>query len=621
MNFYISKIKLWFNKENESRTFEFYNDKVNIITGDSSTGKSSLLKIIDYCLLNDRCTIVQDIINENVSWYGLVFHINDTTHTIIRRAPKVEQADMCVIFKNEEFLPDSPTPDLSDQRSSAMIRMNELFDINTKLKLDSKIKYNFRHNLLFNYVTEDIISTENTYQDLRFFRSNDFVKILDDLFKMAIGVNEYRIRELRSNLEEAKRRLKSKQSKKEKEISDEENYYSNRALALSELIELGLCDSTDHSISTDEWIKILKNAISTYDIQFRDTNSNDRRLELEQQLSNLIEDYGYYRSLQKEYESYMKRLGKQDSCLVPLDYMKKHMPEVFRYQETNMLLSKLSEAWLNIKKSYNPNKEIPANFQNRMKELKEKIDEVTVEYKSLNPLQPHLQDVKWIRSVILLLESIEKQLMKVPVLKISDAEIIILEENITGIEDNLVKIGALNNNAIIKLNECINKYFTSQHGVSESYMDCKAIYSIEEHALMLERAGIEYPIANVGSKSNYMFLHLCYFFGLHELLVKNKNRHIPQFLFIDQPSIPYYADKNDGANIDTLNDDESKLRAAFKLIDKFMKEITKENHFQIIMIEHAGPNYWEGDNKLETFETRYQFTQGNGLVPNNIIHQ
>lgn len=152
-------------------------------------------------------------------------------------------------------------------------------------------------------------------------------------------------------------------------------------------------------------------------------------------------------------------------------------------------------------------------------------------------------------------------------------------------------------------------------------MDCKAIYSIEEHALMLERAGIEYPIVNVGSKSNYMFLHLCYFFGLHELLVKNKNRHIPQFLFIDQPSIPYYADKNDGANIDTLNDDESKLRAAFKLIDKFMKEITKENRFQIIMIEHAGPNYWEGDNKLETFETRYQFTQGNGLVPNNIIHK
>lgn len=621
MNFYISKIKLWFNKENESRTFEFYNDKVNIITGYSSTGKSSLLKIIDYCLLNDRCTIVQDIINENVSWYGLVFHINDTTHTIIRRAPKVEQADMCVIFKDEEFLPDSPCPDLYDLRSNAMIRMNELFNINSKLKLDSKIKYNFRHNLLFNYLTEDIISTENTYQDLRFFRSNDFVKILDDLFKMAIGVNEYRIRELHSNLEDAKGKLRRKQSKQKQEIEDEEKYYSNREMALSELIELGLCDSTDHSISTDEWIKILKNAISAYDIQFRDTNSNDRRLKLEQQLINLKEDYGYYRSLQKEYESYMKRLGKQDSCLVPLDYMKKHMPEVFRYQETNMLLSKLSEAWLNIKKSYNPNKEIPVNFQNRMKELKEKIDEVTVEYKSLNPLQPHLQDVKWIRSVILLLESIEKQLMKAPVLKISDAEIIKLEENITGIEDNLVKIGALNNNAIIKLNECINKYFTSQHGVSESYMDCKAIYSIEEHALMLERAGIEYPIANVGSKSNYMFLHLCYFFGLHELLVKNMNRHIPQFLFIDQPSIPYYADKNDGANIDTLNDDESKLRAAFKLIDKFMKEITKENHFQIIMIEHAGPNYWEGDNKLETFETRYQFTQGNGLVPNNIIHK
>ena len=47
MNFYISKIRLWFEKGEKPRDLEFEADKVNVITGDSSTGKSSVLKIID----------------------------------------------------------------------------------------------------------------------------------------------------------------------------------------------------------------------------------------------------------------------------------------------------------------------------------------------------------------------------------------------------------------------------------------------------------------------------------------------------------------------------------------------------------------------------------------------
>ena len=47
MNFYISKIRLWFRNGAKPRDLKFYEDKVNVITGDSSTGKSSVLKIIE----------------------------------------------------------------------------------------------------------------------------------------------------------------------------------------------------------------------------------------------------------------------------------------------------------------------------------------------------------------------------------------------------------------------------------------------------------------------------------------------------------------------------------------------------------------------------------------------
>ena len=44
MNFYIKKIRLWFHRHPEPKEYEFKPNKVNVVTGDSSTGKSSILR-------------------------------------------------------------------------------------------------------------------------------------------------------------------------------------------------------------------------------------------------------------------------------------------------------------------------------------------------------------------------------------------------------------------------------------------------------------------------------------------------------------------------------------------------------------------------------------------------
>ena len=41
----------------------------------------------------------------------------------------------------------------------------------------------------------------------------------------------------------------------------------------------------------------------------------------------------------------------------------------------------------------------------------------------------------------------------------------------------------------------------------------------------------------------------------------------------------------------------------------------KEKSFKIIMVEHAEPSYWEN---LNYFETRYEFRNGNALIPQSI---
>lgn len=57
---------------------------VNIITGESKTGKSALVEIIDYCLCSTRCTIPKGIITDFSYLYSLVMDICDKTYIIAR---------------------------------------------------------------------------------------------------------------------------------------------------------------------------------------------------------------------------------------------------------------------------------------------------------------------------------------------------------------------------------------------------------------------------------------------------------------------------------------------------------------------------------------------------------
>ena len=98
MNFYIRQIKLWFKQNVEPKVYEFVPNKINVITGDSSTGKSSILRIIDYCLLSERSTIVEDVINQNVKWYGLAFTLNSVDYVVARKNPQNEIVEQQMYF-------------------------------------------------------------------------------------------------------------------------------------------------------------------------------------------------------------------------------------------------------------------------------------------------------------------------------------------------------------------------------------------------------------------------------------------------------------------------------------------------------------------------------------------
>ena len=82
MKSYIKAIII-FNENDEKRLVPL-KQGVNIITGESKTGKSALVEIIDYCMCSTRCTIPKGKITEFSYLYALVMAIGDNTYIIAR---------------------------------------------------------------------------------------------------------------------------------------------------------------------------------------------------------------------------------------------------------------------------------------------------------------------------------------------------------------------------------------------------------------------------------------------------------------------------------------------------------------------------------------------------------
>ena len=195
MNFYIKKMRLWFKTHPQPVTYTFEPNKVNVITGDSSTGKSSILRVIDYCLLAPESTIVEDVINENVAWYGLNFHLNGHDYVIARKAPSESGfADRDFYWgEDSNDMPDIiPKPTVGVTRAFLLSFFNQKFACDGLIvKQDKKeINISFRNFLLFNFLTEDIIATFNTYFDYRFFRDEKLDGVVSEIFKLGIGIDE-----------------------------------------------------------------------------------------------------------------------------------------------------------------------------------------------------------------------------------------------------------------------------------------------------------------------------------------------------------------------------------------------------------------------------------------------
>lgn len=77
-----------YSRDGRRQVLDFKLGALNVITGDSATGKSALLDIIDYCTGRDTLQLPVGPITDTVSWYAALFQLDGTRAVVARPAPK-----------------------------------------------------------------------------------------------------------------------------------------------------------------------------------------------------------------------------------------------------------------------------------------------------------------------------------------------------------------------------------------------------------------------------------------------------------------------------------------------------------------------------------------------------
>lgn len=619
MKFYINNIVLWL-KNGTKRTITFQPNKVNVITGDSNTGKTAILEIIDYCFFASKSKISESAINENINWYGIRININDKVFTIARSALINGKVTNDYYFSSTGELPNEIIANNNDESIKKIIETEFSIDNSvaipyggSNLKAGSKIS--LRYFMLFNTISANIIENDsNIFFDKQ--SEQRYKEALPRIFDIALGIETIENilkKEKRIELEKELQRLNRKKNRINKGSDDFDNEKKDIIKQAKEYNLISSDLSFEESMGElNSIIKDLK-AVNSYGTEKVERDKIEKEINLLKRRIRNLKDFS------SEYKIYKNNLKNTEDSLKPIAYLKGKDQEILKTSIFDSLINELDTQLEDIKSSTKANTAIDSQINDNIVALNNKIKELEAKL-SILPEENRMFETEKEKAFFLGTVKTKIELYE----KSSDAIPDNIEKKIKDIEEKIKNIivedTVEKKDITVKLiEEIVSEYIYYAGKALENYANYKPVFDYREKSLKLRKPKTSF-IENIGSSSNHMFLHLFFSLAIHEISLKNKSKFIAPFIIIDQPSRPYYGrEDNDKSDVDLNHSDEFKIKKAFDLLDKYISDrINTSDEFQIIVFEHI-PNKIIKD--LENVHLVEEFRNGNALIINEGISQ
>ena len=609
MKFAIKKLILWMNDEaGYIRELEFEENKINVISGESNTGKTAILHIVDYCLFSSKHKIAESKINENVAWYGLNFLINDKHYTIARKAPHRATVSGEYYFSSVGELPKKPSSNMTESALKELLETEFNIDKDVTIPFGGKAlkansKISLRYFMLFCTISGDIVQHSEVFFDKQ--SDNRYREALPRVFDLAVGIETVDNIIRRDKLVSLQAKLAQIKRKNEKISAKKSEFHEELQDIAMEAKEYGLIEEGG---DTPDSISALQSVIDDGISNVYKEQAN-RRDQIESEKSLLERRIRNLERFQSTYSEYKSSLGKIEDSLKPVEYWQSKK-EIVKTSIFELLIDSLEDDLLRIKQLNKNRTPIDGKTSDEIARCKVKIEKledearkIPREAKSFKDERDKLLFLGQTKSKLDIYAPEENERTVIPTSEI--------EEQIKSIQVNDT---SENRELTIKvLEEIIQGYMELVKTSLENYGDYLPVFNYKDKKLDFRKPKSTY-IEAAGSSSNDMFKHLFMFLGLHELILENEGMHVPSLLLIDQPSRPYYGEENNLPETRLEPSDRAKIKDALRLLDSFMENVLTEMDlpFQMIVFEHIPTDYFEG---LEHFNLLKEFRNGNALVP------
>ena len=638
MKSYIKDIVI-FNKNGEKRVVPL-EQGVNIITGESKTGKSALVEIIDYCLCSTRCTIPKGKITEFAYLYSLVMAIGDNTY-VIARYNWNDGGKMHFIKEKEDF-------ELEKLELSYFMEKSQL------LCKDVKDEIEYALGLLITNMAKDaeqqgkkaslrnMVSYLFQHQNLMaskfalFYRFSDFYKRKDviDQFPVFAGMISQEYYSDLIQLNQLKQKYK-KQKANEKSTAYIKERLSTLLLDYFALLE----QDFDENISVQKMLKIASDLPEFDDTQlYGESKITERYSELNDELEDLrnkereillkIHDIDSASGTGSSFVHMLKDL-KQQTSVAGIETDQYTCPLCgHECQEITENDSKLIEATEWLDSELRITEKYTADFSEDVRKLREehsKIDEKikdvwkqikTIEQKfiSTKELASKKEKVNYAKARIELyiemsrsgiFEDVDKDIEKLK------EKISILEEKIRGFDVNkkMIKAEAFLSDNMNHLSQTLDfeeeyRPINLNFGLTDGSFD---IYQHQKNNEIVH-------LYEMGSGANWVSCHIALFLSFLHYFAGQENSPMLLTMFFDQPSQVYFPQGDDKNDVITQADLKAVNKMYTTIFDE-MKLIEKETGIlpQIIIVDHVDGNNLECKGEFNEY-VRCNWRNGKALI-------
>jgi hypothetical protein len=596
-------------------------DGLNVITGRSSTGKSALSEIIEYCMGRSSFNVPEGIIRDKVAWFAVIYQFDDEQVLVAKPTPPSGGVSCSTVMLRRG--PQLQVPDFKDLASNTdddsivelLSRLLGIPENRTEVPIEhSRDSYdaNIKHTLYYLFQKQGLVANK----DQLFYRQNEQFQpqAIRDTLPILLGVSSRDRFELESSLRVARRDLRISIRKLEQTIYTV-NASHDQAIGLySEAKVVGIIGNASEASNYRGVIKALRLALS-WEPEMVPDDDGSRISLLEDEIARLRQIRRETQARIDAAKQFARRAsGYENEAAEQIDRLASikalpRSPESGEWQwpfsERNLGLEspiagvllrelQLLDKELRIATGQRP------KLEAYLTELISKADEIALDIKqkeaelsaaiSANEVLAQMgarnnAAARVVGRISMFLETF------LPPEDIAELEgegrrlvnkVKQLEEQIDA-DDSNERLNSILSNISAQATQYVQK-------LKAEFRDFPARFSLSQLTIIFDRPERPVPMSRTGGGENHLAYHVAALLALHLFAAKNK-RPIPRFLLLDQPTQVYFPSEQVYKNADgsvQSTEADADLNAVRRLFE-FLLEFTQKEvpGFQLIVTEHA----------------------------------